>query len=242
MGINQWGPSSGYDGADLMKLLNPEYESNKDSDYDGNTILVNNSLYWNSKKGKCYIDQSFNYTDDCDFSSTGIKNDITKNMISDSIWYLGNWDTYNVYPDQIYKYERGTKIISRPSDGVTRTTTWTGKIGLLNLSDIGYARDFNKCTIEIRDYYDGTINSSESIECLKNYLIKKDNTIASIWLLNPSNSDEFLVWSTAFSATIIHNTTNSDDIFPTLYLRPGILVKSGNGSIDNPYQIDLNLV
>lgn len=242
VGINQWGPSSGYDGADLMKLLNPEYESNKDSDYDGNTILVNNSLYWNSKKGKCYIDQSFNYTDDCDFSSTGIKNDITKNMISDSIWYLGNWDTYNVYPDQIYKYERGTKIISRPSDGVTRTTTWTGKIGLLNLSDIGYARDFNKCTIEIRDYYDGTINSSESIECLKNYLIKKDNTIASIWLLNPSNSDEFLVWSTAFSATIIHNTTNSDDIFPTLYLRPGILVKSGNGSIDNPYQIDLNLV
>ena len=242
VGINQWGPSSSYDGADLMKLLNPEYESNKDSDYDGNTILVNNSLYWNSKKGKCYIDQSFNYTDDCDFSSTGIKNDITKNMISDSIWYLGNWDTYNVYPDQIYKYERGTKIISRPSDGVTRTTTWTGKIGLLNLSDIGYARDFNKCTIEIRDYYDGTINSSESIECLKNYLIKKDNTIASIWLLNPSNSDEFLVWSTAFSATIIHNTTNSDDIFPTLYLRPGILVKSGNGSIDNPYQIDLNLV
>ena len=77
---------------------------------------------------------------------------------------------------------------------------------------------------------------------MKNYLIKKDNTIASIWLLNPSNSDEFLVWSTAFSATIIHNTTNSDDIFPTLYLRPGILVKSGNGSIDNPYQIDLNLV
>ena len=36
-GINQWGESGSYNGADLMRLLNPGYESES----------INNSLYWN---------------------------------------------------------------------------------------------------------------------------------------------------------------------------------------------------
>ena len=69
-GVNQWGPNNnGYTGADLMKLLNPGYESNKDlkcnatysdttcgtnSSSDYTTSLVNNSLWWNASSGTCY--------------------------------------------------------------------------------------------------------------------------------------------------------------------------------------------
>lgn len=60
-GVNEWSQ------ADLMKLLNPEHESES----------VGGSLYYNSKSGTCYNGQN-NATISCDFTSTGIKNEITK--------------------------------------------------------------------------------------------------------------------------------------------------------------------
>lgn len=60
-GVNEWSQ------ADLMKLLNPEHESES----------VGGSLYYNSKSGTCYNGQN-NATTSCDFTSTGIKNEITK--------------------------------------------------------------------------------------------------------------------------------------------------------------------
>jgi hypothetical protein len=47
-GINEWSQ------ADLMKLLNPGYESNQDLNNSGTTITVNNSLYWTKGSGTCY--------------------------------------------------------------------------------------------------------------------------------------------------------------------------------------------
>ena len=41
-GINQWGETGTYNGADLMRLLNPGYESES----------VNGSLYWNRDNWK----------------------------------------------------------------------------------------------------------------------------------------------------------------------------------------------
>ncbi|MGN1342215.1 MAG: hypothetical protein ACI4VL_03185, partial [Bacilli bacterium] len=46
-GINEWSQ------ADLMKLLNPGYESNTDLDSSDTSITVNNSLYYNSGSGTC---------------------------------------------------------------------------------------------------------------------------------------------------------------------------------------------
>ena len=44
-GANQWGASGSYtNGADLMRVLNPGYESKK----------YGNSLYYNRGKGSCY--------------------------------------------------------------------------------------------------------------------------------------------------------------------------------------------
>jgi hypothetical protein len=47
-GINEWSQ------ADLMKLLNPGYETNTDLNNSGSSITVNNSLYWTKGSGTCY--------------------------------------------------------------------------------------------------------------------------------------------------------------------------------------------
>lgn len=60
-GIAEWSQ------ADIMKVLNPNYDSDS----------VGGSLYYNSKSGNCYNGQN-NATISCDFTSTGIKNEITK--------------------------------------------------------------------------------------------------------------------------------------------------------------------
>ena len=65
--------------ARLMKLLNP-------SDYytvDTNDNGLGQSLYYNSGSGKCYIGQN-NAAINCNFTSTGIKNDTTRNKIRSS--------------------------------------------------------------------------------------------------------------------------------------------------------------
>jgi flagellar basal body-associated protein FliL len=136
-GINEWSQ------ADLMKLLNPGYESNQDLNNSGTTITVNNSLYWTKGSGTCYNGQS-NATTTCDFTSTGL-GATAKSMIDKTKYYIGGWDDYNTTSTQFYTYERGSNVIASSTDGVTRTTTWTGYVGLPYISDYGYATDESIC-------------------------------------------------------------------------------------------------
>ena len=126
-GVNEWS------GADLMKLLNPGYESE----------TVGGSLYWDNQSGKCYNSNS-NGTTSCNFTSTGIK-DKLKTLISDVVWNTGASTTSSQIASKFYTEERGTrngKICSSGTycnDKVERATTWTGKVGLMYPSDYGYA-------------------------------------------------------------------------------------------------------
>ena len=92
-GKNDWST------ARLMKLLNPKDYYEEDTNDNGN----GQSLYWNSQSGTCFARQS-NATKACDFTSTGIKNDTTRNMISESMWYLRSSSTG--YSNTAYEYER----------------------------------------------------------------------------------------------------------------------------------------
>ena len=71
-GFNDWTD------ADVMKLLNPGYDS----------VSVGGSLYYNAKSGTCY-NASDNATTSCDFTTTGLKNDTTRNAIESVVWNLG---------------------------------------------------------------------------------------------------------------------------------------------------------
>lgn len=103
--------------ARLMKLLNPGYESE----------TVGGSLYYNSESGSCYAGIN-NATVSCDFTSTGIKNDTTRNMIASNNWPLLSWYEQGlyIYADEAYEYERTKGSVY----DAERPTSWTGKNSL----------------------------------------------------------------------------------------------------------------
>ena len=219
-GKNDWST------ARLMKLLNPSDYYTIDSNDNGN----GQSLYWNRKSGTCFAGQN-NATKTCDFTSTGIKNDITRNMISESMWYLRGWNNTSVYSDQMYNYERTT---GRVYNETTRDKSWTGKIALAYPSDYGYAADFGQCTQNLYGYRDSTCTSNNWMKT-----IITNNGGNPGWLLTPYSGNARYAWS-VYSAGLVYNFNDTYDAFgavPVLYLGSELEIKAGDGSNSAPYQL-----
>ena len=203
--------------ARLMKLLNPGYESE----------TTGGSLYYNSGSETCYSGQN-NSTKACDFTSTGIKNDITRDLISDTIYYLGGWNSNSVYPNQIYEYERGTTVYTGSP------TTWQGKIALPYPSDYGYAADLGKCLNKnLYSYDDSTCTSSN--------WMKSIFTVGFNWLLTSDSGNSYYAWLVYSSGRVYTNyyAYNAYGVTPVLYLNANANIKSGTGSSSAPYQLSV---
>ena len=219
LGKNDWTT------ARLMKLLNPR-------DYykvDSNDNNLGQSLYYNSASGKCYSGQN-NATVDCDFTSTGIKNDETRNMIAETTYYLGGWNSYSVYPNEIYEYERGTTVYTG------RPPTWPGKIALAYPSDYGYAADLNQCVNkQLNKYNDSTCTSNNWMKS-----IITNNGSNHGWLLTPHSNYSYIAWGVILSGIMGGNRAyySSYGAAPVLYLSSELGIESGgDGSSSNPYKL-----
>ena len=204
--------------ARLMKLLNPGYESE----------TTGGSLYYNSGSGSCYSGQN-NATKTCNFTSTGIKNDITKNLISDTLYYLGGWNSSSVYSDQIYGYERGTKVYSG------RPTTWTGKIALPYPSDYVYAADLGTCTQTLYNYNN---SACTSVNWMKNVITNNGNSYS--WLLTPNSGRSYFAWGVISSGRLYGDATYAAfGVAPVLYLGSELGIESGEGTSSDPYRLSV---
>ena len=216
------GAKNDWTDAKLMKLLNPGY----DNETSGG------SLYYNAKSGTCYYN---NATKGCDFTSIGIKNSVTRNLIQEVVYNIGGWTTTAFYSDFIYEKERGTTVYSG------RPTTWTGKIGLMYPSDYGYAADFTKCKdasgndLTIFDY-DSKVNDYQCQE--NNYLYKNMYE----WLLTPNSDSSFNAWyiNPSGSVTSGMNVYIGYGVRPVVFLSTTQDIVSGDGSKSTPYQLKVN--
>ena len=211
--------------ARLMKLLNPSNYYKVDSN-DNN---LGQSLYYNSASGKCYSGQN-NATVDCDFTSTGIKNAETRNMIAETTYNLGGWNSNSVYSNQIYEYERGTTVYSG------RPTTWKGKIALAYPSDYGYAADLNQCK-------DKTLYDYDNRTCTSNNWMKAiitNNGSNTGWLLTPFSGRSYVAWS-VFSGGHVYYSSSAYYAYgavPVLSLSSELGIESGgDGSSSKPYKL-----
>ena len=217
--------------ARLMKLLNPSnYYINDNNDKDSEGNYLGYSLYYNSAPGKCYSGQN-NATVDCDFTSTGIKNDETRNMIAETTWNIGGWHSSSVYPNQIYEYERGTTVYTgRP------TTPWTGKIALAYPSDYGYAADLNQCK-------DKTLYDYDNSTCTSNNWMKSiitNNGSYGGWLLTPISGNSSIVWFVYSSGLVSSGDIDAylaNGAVPVLSLSSELGIESGDGTSNNPYKL-----
>ena len=209
-GKNDWTDSR------LMKLLNPGYESE----------TTGGSLYYNAKSGNCYSGKN-NATTTCNFTSTGIKNAETRNLISDTTYYLGGWNSSSVYPNQIYEYERGTTVYTG------RPTTWTGKIALAYPSDYGYAVDLSKCGQTLYKYDNSTCTSNN---WMKTIIVPNYG-----WLLTPGSGSSDVAWGVGSSGLVSYYYTvyGPYGVVPVLSLNSELGIKSGTGTSSAPYQLSI---
>ena len=225
-GVNSGDGENEWPQADLMKLLNPGYDSE----------TIGGSLYYNSSSGTCYNDTT-NATTSCDFTSSGIKNDETRNKIAEVTWNLGGWNTSEIFSNQIYGYERGTTVYSG------RSTTWPGRIALPYPSDYGYATDFNKCSQNLFNYD----NSTDSYACRSNdwmYPIITNSGASFGWFLTPRSGSASYAWNVDSSGCVSisfyagNTVSRADGVAPVLYLSSEQVIESGgDGSISNPYKL-----
>ncbi len=248
-GINQWGEStyisdgSPYPGCDLMKLLNPGYENNEDLDTNGNTITVNNSLYYNKDSGTCYggpntnSSGSNNVTKNCDFSSNGIKNVITRNKIANITYYMGMFGSdNNLFPNAGLTAERSATTYNSAPDGVTRTATWNGRIAVPYPSDYAYASDLSTCNKNFYNYNDANCKSTNWM-----YKIITNNGSNKGWLLSPGAwvSVTYRVWfvDTSAYAYQVSWSSHTLGVTPVIYLPESEVITSGIGTNNNPFRL-----
>ena len=216
-GKNNWSD------ARLNYLLNLGHESET---YGG-------SLYWNRKSGTCYVGYS-NATTSCDFTSTGL-NDTAKAMIGAAKWYLGGISPFCSLPSHFYSYERGTEVYNNNS---SRSTNWTGKVGLMYPSDYGYATSGGSSTNRAGCMAKELLNWNDS-----SYSDCKDND----WLRNT----QWTITSGATSSTAVlavKNTGPVDGITadsaivtrPVVHLKSTIKITGGTGSSTDPFILSGN--
>lgn len=170
--------------------------------------------YINKNSGAC----SFALTQTCDFSSTGLKNDATRNAISDFEWLINPITTelISAYPNDIYENEINSG-----------TTTWTGRVGIMYLSDYAYATDLSKCSNVIADYS----NSS----CSSNNWLKSSS---DEWTISNYNNNYEQIYYIGTDGSI--NTDNfliEHNFRPTLYLKSEQTFQGGTGTLADPYQL-----
>ena len=190
-------------------------------------VLLNTSYLNRTANVTYYSGSSGTTTTTVSTSTIGIK-DSTRDMISESMWYLRGYNSNSVYSDQIYEYERtkGSVYSGRP-------TSWPGKIALAYPSDYGYAADFGKCQKQLSSYNDST--------CTSNNWMKTIIAPNYGWLLTPDSGTSSRVWNVRSTGYVNYNGYNSpyyaSGAVPVLYLGSELEIKAGYGSNSAPYQL-----
>ncbi|MBQ1812768.1 MAG: prepilin-type N-terminal cleavage/methylation domain-containing protein [Bacilli bacterium] len=201
-GINEWSQ------ADLMRELNGEY-------YNPPT----NGSTWTNWYG------AINDTKNMQYSYSKSLNSNARSLIGDAIWYLGGSEK-GITVEQQYNNERGLItcqeentigcVYNSKNDGIERTTSWVGKVGLIYLSDFIYATSENSC------------KNDTNIGCGPGWLDDVGFTLTPSF---SSATDVFYISVSSIGLTFASRVPN---VRPSVYLIPGVQMK-GSGTTSDPY-------
>ena len=193
-----------------------------------------NTMYYGGTSVTCYNAKN-KQTTTC---PTNKLNTESKTLIDYYTWKTGAIEmSKRTNTPAFYKSERGNvtgKICNGGSacnDTVERTTEWPGYIGLPYATDYAYASGESICETNMVKQ-----DSSNTYICKNNNWMFKPNTW--YWTLSldayPSASrGVWLVYSDGHVGNI--NAAYGGAIFPAIYLKTDILIKSGTGTSSEPY-------
>ena len=242
-GSNDWTDSQ------LMMMLNPtDYlksgytiDNNIVKDSNGQAIYQNMGSYYNGTSGckPAAVASGADFTcTSIDFTSTGLKNDLTRNAIESVVWNLGGTANYqsssNGLASHFYGYERGTTVYSG------HATNWTGKIGLMYPSDYGYATSggstTDRATCLAKEMYNW--DGSDVSDCKTNDYLYKSSYYQ--WTLAPSSSLASIVFRVRGTGYVGYDDARygSYSVRPAVFLKSNISITDvGIGTAESPFQL-----
>ncbi len=171
------------------------------------------ATYWSRTLGTCNLNANYK----CDFSKTGLKNTTTRNLISNVSWFIPNSIEGDLYPNDLYQGE------------IDGSTTAGEMISIMYKSDYGYATDIRKCNIQVNLY-----NSSECTE--NNWLFLG----SSEWIMGTTENNYKAYIVAENGAVVTYTITSEANVRPTLYLKTEQTIKSGTGTLADPYQLQVS--
>lgn len=172
------------------------------------------ATYWSRTLGNCNLNTNYK----CDFSKTGLKNTTTRDLISNVSWFIPNSIEGDLYPNELYQSEIGG------------STTAGEMISIMYKSDYGYATDIRKCNIQVNLY-----NSSECTE--NNWLFLGSRE----WIMGTTENNYYKAYIVAENGAVgTYSLTSEANVRPTLYLKTEQTIKSGTGTLADPYQLATN--
>ena len=230
----------GVTGKQLVKLIKYDYATSNllgtDGDYLGtsapDSTYYKGSLssidryYWNYKAtNKASNTWSTSLLNKINLNTNYLNNIGTtwSNLIEDATWKVSGHSTESVTPSEMYTSEitNATKTYG-PSDG-------TSKIGLMYVSDYGFAASPSAWTTNLVSY-DGNDANGTSIKTINwMYMGYFD------WTISPASSDSYHVFYLSNRGHV--NNISSYGGYgsrPVVYLKASVLYAGGSGTKDSP--------
>ena len=194
--------------------------------------LLNSGAYYNRTTGIYY--NGSKTASNTDFTTTGLT-EKAKAMIGNAKWYLGGTSNYtsssNGLVSHFYKYERGTSVHSG------RSTSWTGKVGLIYPSDYGYATSGGTTTNrasclakELTKWYDNSVSDCKNNDWMY-------NSSKGQWTITP-RQDISYVFDVYDGCVVDYGAIINHGVRPVVQLNSAIKVITGSGTKESPYILE----
>ena len=230
----------GVTGKQLVKLIKYDYATSNllgtDGDYLGtsapDSTYYKGSLssidryYWNYKAtNKASNTWSTSLLNKINLNTNYLNNIGTtwSNLIEDATWKVSGHSTESVTPSEMYTSEitNATKTYG-PSDG-------TSKIGLMYVSDYGFAASPSAWTTNLVSY-DGNDANGTSIKTINwMYMGYFD------WTISPASSDSYHVFYLSNRGHVNNiSAYGGYGSRPVVYLKASVLYAGGSGTKDSP--------
>lgn len=178
-----------------------------------NETVSGEATYWSRTLGTCNLNANYK----CDFSKSGLKNDETRNLIYSTVGYEFSLLYGDLYLNEVYENE------------VANTGINDFNISLMYESDYGFAADLRNCSIPLITFSNRICGSND-------WLFLGENE----WILGATIQTDG-----TFKENIVHNAgaitqldiSSEANVRPTLYLKTEQTIKSGTGTLADPYQL-----
>ena len=158
------------------------------------------------------------------FDYTKVLNNNSKEMISNAKYYLGGRNNATVNGESFYSSERG-KIVRGG-----RKIMWLGLIGLMYPSDYLYAYALGVNDTCYENAANCTVDNASS-----GWLNESNNE----WNIMPYANSDFYIFYRSAGLLGSGRGRSPYAVRPVLHLKPNVKIKSGDGTIDNPYEFEL---